>query len=163
MSSLAVSSTAQSVYFVRNGVVVSCGSTYSAGETLRAWISGTGIQYLLELGGGSFVDGCCINSVRIANTNDTSLTAPTSGTLSLTAGFASVSGTVSITDTCSLTLSSDDTNDSQAPTIASTTALANASTPMASISGKFASELSGTVLCFALLCAICASEAAGAW
>ena len=162
MGQSAVSSTARTVYFEKDGEPVSCGSTYSAGEALTAKISSTSGNYIFELTGGCFDNGDCTDSVRVVNGDGATLIAPSSGALSLKAGFASSYGQVKITDTCSLTLtsspaasptSSPTSNPAASPTSSLTASPTSSptSSPTWSISAGCARDWSGTAFCLMLL------------
>lgn len=97
--------------FMRNGVEIACGSTYTPGETLTANLDDTSnVRYSMELENGDFTAGCdddlcdgarCV--INSANNNvGGTLTAPMTGDMILHVGWASAFGVVSITEDCVL-------------------------------------------------------------
>ena len=97
MGATVQSGNTRSVVVKRNGVTLSSGAFYTAGETLSVSISSTDVEYAIQVASGdaTFSNGAC-SQTRIADGSGT-LTMPSSGTVILNGGSASAEGTVKMT------------------------------------------------------------------
>ncbi|GMH60127.1 hypothetical protein TrST_g8366 [Triparma strigata] len=128
MNGLAISSTARTVSFSRDGTPLVCGTdTYVPGEVLTLSISSASNRYLFEVSGGALISGGSCSGRR-EDSNNLSVTMPSTGTVGAWAGWAEgSSAVVKISALCEL--DSGTLAPTAPPTTAPTPAPTVASTP----------------------------------
>ncbi|KAJ1445488.1 hypothetical protein M885DRAFT_418033, partial [Pelagophyceae sp. CCMP2097] len=134
MGSAVVESTARTVQLTRDGAPVACGGTYVAGEALLASLSSTAGQYMFDVSGATLGAAGRCDGARTDNTDGVTVTAPTTGTITIRAAWAPGFGIVTKTPDCTLTLAAAETtqptaNPTLAPTLDPTVALTVNPTP----------------------------------
>jgi hypothetical protein len=106
----------------RGSTQLTSGATYVPGETLTVRLSATTGEWAFEAtGGASFVGGGCTGAKRHSHTaadsnKDSSLVMPSSGTVTLVAGYATQMGVVSVTTYFTLNASGGGGTPSRTPT-----------------------------------------------
>ncbi|GMI14010.1 hypothetical protein TrLO_g2102 [Triparma laevis f. longispina] len=130
MSSDAVSSTDRTIVWKRGSTSLACGDEYTPGETLALSISDSSDRYLFEVSGGASISGGTCSSTR-KDSNNLSVTMPSSGTVEAWVGWAgSSTAVVKISSKCAL-VPAPTQQPTKAPTKAPTPSAAPTDTPTA--------------------------------